>query len=51
MSGLTKRCTKSTKKRSVVGAGSGAGVAPPPPQPLSKTITRGRLIKVPQKFK
>jgi hypothetical protein len=40
----------STKKRRVVGAESGVDVPSPLPQPPPKT-TRGRQIKVPQKFK
>lgn len=42
---------KSTKKRCVVGAESGVDVPSPLPQPPPKTTTRGRQIKVPQKFK
>ena len=42
---------KPTKKRRVVGAESGVNVPSPLPQPPPKTTTRGRQIKVPQKFK
>jgi hypothetical protein len=42
---------ESTKKRCVVSAQSSLDAAPPLPQPAPKITTRGRQIKVPQKFK
>jgi hypothetical protein len=39
------------KRRSVVGGTSGEVAAPRPPSPPPKHTTRGRQIKLPEKFK
>ncbi|KAK1912811.1 hypothetical protein P3342_004747 [Pyrenophora teres f. teres] len=46
----SKHVKKRTRRRSVVGVGSKAAAAPTTPPPPPKTTTRGRTIKIPQKF-
>jgi hypothetical protein len=40
-----------TKRRRDADAAVGEPIAPPPPSPPAKTTTRGRTIKLPEKFK
>ena len=42
---------KTTKRRCVVAAQSSVEPAPPQPPPPAKTTSRGRTIKIPEKFK